>query len=299
LPTGTAVMKRLATMGLDRTFLEGVLRQLRRDKLSASGEKGVGVSSYEWQAGDYATYLCGLAAEGPTTAAATVLALSSLPFAGAYSGSSWAPERIKNLGLETKDSPLTLGVWLAAEIKDLKGLPPEVRAARGADEARATLTLTAHPPRAEVTFYQGSDFYRLVWQHAPKPYPGGNALMFMPDPSRHGLWIDRTAVMPYAILTACADLLASNRKPVAIYHPKGSAPSGAEPEGDTTNENASDLAGSEASIRNSQPRTNATETSDTSEVREDGNTHQVPFGMRGRLPLPSRKDQLQHACHFA
>lgn len=297
MPTGTAVMKCLATMGLDRSFLEGVLRQLRRDGLSASGEKGGGFSGYDWQAKDYATYLCGLAAEGPTSAAATVQALAALPFSGAYSGSSW-PNLSDKLDFKDDEGVLTFAVWLASEIDTLKGLSPEEREARHSSPDRATLTLTVYPPRAEVTFYHGSEFFKLVWQHAPKPYPGGNALMFLSDPPRQGLWIDRTAVMPYAILVACADLLASNRT-YAIYHPKGSAPGGADPEGKTTDENAPDLAGSRAPVREGQPHRQdaAFPVGDDREAREFGILSQAPFCRGGRRPLHSRKDKPDHACH--
>jgi hypothetical protein len=317
VPSGAFVLRQLAEQGLDEAFLDGNLRALRAAALLPIGRKGPGKAILHWQAADYARYIIALAAAGPTSAVATVEAIASLPFSR-YTIDTGDDNSKKSLDLPPigRDLADYLAHLIESTAADIKARRQDTASDRGTAKAMAgadtapgvtvidpAIIIWLEPNRVELAFYDERDHAVMAEfrDPPPEPIPGQNALMtyFVP---RARLWVQRVTRIPYDIIAACAELLAMNPETTSADQTTGETPSGGSP-ADTittaTNENAPDPARSEASIRNSQPRANATETLHTSEVREDGKSHQVPFGMRGRLPLQSRQDRSQHALHFA
>lgn len=300
MPVGSVVVKRLAEQGLDEDFLEGSLRTLRLAGLLPAGKRGGGKASVHWQATDYAKFIPSLAANGPTSAADAVAAIFLLPYCRSFTGSIHS-----SIGEvdEAVQLDCTFGEYLVRDIYDLARSSPEQKAERMQSISAATIIMSANPPRAEISFYDRERHFTLLWQRPLPPAKEGENALMAGYAHRPRLWTGRTTSVPYEIIAACAELLAMNPETTSAGQSTGEPPSGGASAdvvtATATNENAPSLPGPRASTRNSQPRANATETLHTSEAREDGKSHQVPFGMRGWLPIQPRQDRSQHALHFA
>lgn len=299
MPTGFRIAKHLAGMGWDYPFLDLRVRALRQGGAvpvgpQAPGRPGPHQTVQHWPAEAYVALVASVHAASQSTVLDTVKALLSLPHRLSFEdkGRRTPTDRTyPALGV-------TFGGFLAAAIQRVAGMDAATLAAERENVRQADITMMRDPARIEIRFPDGQGgALRMVFEAPPPPRePGWNALYDPRYARKAPLWMDRTTVIPYEVVLVCGELLAST--PASTNKPsKDRAPGGAAPGESAQNENAPSLPGLEASIRNSQPRTNATETSHTSEVREDGKSHQVPFGMRGRLLLQSKKDQLSHAFH--
>jgi hypothetical protein len=293
VPTGFRIAKHLAGLGWDYSFLDQRVRALRQGGEvpvgpKAPGRPGPHQTVQHWPAEPYAALIASVHASTQSAVLDTVAALLSLPHLLSFEdkGRRTPTDRTyPALGV-------TFGGFLAAAIQRVAGMDAATLAAERESTRLADITMALDPARVEIRFPDDEGgALRMVFEAPPPPRdPSWNALYDPRYVRKAPLWMDRTTVIPYEVVLVCGELLASN--PASEKKPsKGRTPSGAAPGESAQNENAPSLPGLGASIRNSQPRTNATETSDTSEVREDGISHQVPFGMRGGLPTQPRQDR--------
>jgi hypothetical protein len=294
MASGPAVLKELSALGLDYAFIAGVAKHLRPAGLVKTSRKGGGIGTAHWDETDLTRIILSLAGGQPSDASAAVAALHSLPHAGSFS-------QLRNSGIRTPEGDalnITFGAYLEGSMQIVSRMNPQEIIEEQESCRHDTITMTLDPPRAEVTSYTYNSTLVTVYEASPPlPVEGQNALLNLryQHPTTP-LWRRQTTVLPYQILIAAGRLVASKPTNAAALPFPGEAPSGANPR--NTNENAPDPARSEARVRDSQPRKQKlTETSDTSEFREDGKPHQALSASRGWSSLILSGDQPPNDSH--
>ncbi len=295
MPSGPTSMKELAALGLDYAFITGAAKHLRAADLLTVHPKGGGATAH-WTARDYLLLTTSLAGDQPSDAPTVAPALAQLPHA------LTVRERFSTT--VERDGPIgfTFGGWFLSEVTHALGLTGDTLQ-QAVDASRsATITMSLFPYRIEVTFYgggeDGCETYKLIFQ-APPPPPveGQNALLqtILLHVHKTPLWRERTTVIPYEIVFACASLLAKVPASAKAVPPSETGVTTAAPEREAPEPHHR----APAPLRENQPHA-ATGPSDSPKTTEIGSGVQSLSLASVRRPptgrkATGRKDALHHA----
>ena len=291
MPSGPASLKELAALGLDHAFMSGAAKYLRSASRMTIHSKGGGAAAH-WTVRDYLLLTTSLAGDLPSDAPTVAPALAQLPHVMTLREHSIT----KRVADHEGPADFTFGDWFendVTQISSLTGdaLQQEVSAAQG-----ATITMSLFPYRVEVKFYgggeDGSETLRIIFEAPPPPpFEGQNAL-YRPDlVHKTSLWRERTTVIPYNVVLACASLLARVPANAKAVPPSGSGVTTATLERETPEPHHK----APAPVRKNQPHANAARPSHSLEATEIGIGLQYPSVPRVRRPPTVGKDTLHHA----
>ncbi len=292
MPSGPASMKELAALGLDYAFMFGSAKYLRAGRELTVHPKGGGATAH-WTARDYLLLTTSLAGDQSSDAPTVAPALARLPHALTVREKSFT-----GLELERKGpAGFTFAEWFEYEVIRTSGLTGEALQREVDATQGATITMSLFPYRIEVKFYRGGDTgdetLTLIFQAPPPPLvEGQNALLqtVLLHMHKTPLWRERTTVIPYEIVFACASLLAKVPASAKVAPPSGSGVTTATPEREAPEPHHR----APAPVRENQPHA-ATGTSETLESTEVGIAMQSLSVSRMRRPCNGRKDALHHA----
>ncbi len=308
MASGPEARRAFEEFGINAAFLDGLFRYLRRTYTKAS-KPGGGKGTVHWDETDLSPTIVGMGCEQPSDAPTTVAALYPLPIARITEGKVGEgyppPTYERGLNEVATADDLTFGKCIENEICRLALMPKADREAEEEKNRYSIIILSSERGRAEVTFYKAASQQYKTFLFT---VPAGNALAPTLPPIRTTrLWRDRTVTLPFSIIVVAAELLADTwKKTGRLLEFSGNGNANPNPTGDitTTNENARDLAGSRAPLRENQPHANAAEDnqphaatgpSHSLESTEVGIAMQSLSVSRVRRPCNGRKDALHHA----